>query len=201
MDHSIEDLVSEFVWIRPPASSKRFYVRDPVTGEKHLVGTGSAVKGAGANASDGAAGIEDGTNGGQGGEGADREVGSGEDGEGGEGAAGQGAGEQGNAGFVCWFDDHMRHNIEPMDSAAQYSLRVDGRFTPQFRDLICRTGTFADESLRGVLAKQGQGPVFLGEPNSPPPSDDEEEDEDEEEEGEEGEGGQEGEQGEQGGNE
>lgn len=41
-DHALPDLVSEFVWIRPPSSTKRFYVRDDA-GEKREVPSGGAV--------------------------------------------------------------------------------------------------------------------------------------------------------------
>ena len=38
-DHALPDLVSEFVWLRPRASTKRFYVRDDA-GEKRFLGPG-----------------------------------------------------------------------------------------------------------------------------------------------------------------
>jgi hypothetical protein len=41
-DHSIDDLVSEFVWIRPPGSKKRFYVRDQVRDSSHSLAPRSA---------------------------------------------------------------------------------------------------------------------------------------------------------------
>ena len=79
-------------------------------------------------------------------------------------------------GCVMWFDDHLLHGIEPVNNASQFSLRIDGGFTPQYRELIGRVGTFGKRSeptevgLRGVLEAQIEGPRFLNEYNSPPPS-------------------------------
>ena len=73
------------------------------------------------------------------------------------------------------------HNIEPVDSASQFSLRIDGLFNNKFRDLIVERGTFwssdsssngADDRLRAVFAQQQDGPRFLKEYNEPPASDD-----------------------------
>ncbi|GMH67931.1 hypothetical protein TrRE_jg487, partial [Triparma retinervis] len=36
-DHNLDDLVSEFVWIRTKSSNKQFYVKDGKTGERHPV--------------------------------------------------------------------------------------------------------------------------------------------------------------------
>ena len=115
-DHKIPDLVSEFVWIRTKSSTKRFYVRDDETGEKHFVD-----------------------------------------------------------GSLAWFDDHLRHNIQPVDADTQFSIRVDGRFTKKFRDYICAQNKFAKKLKsydgRAVLKQQHAGPVFLlADPPSNPPS-------------------------------
>ena len=129
-DIELPDLVSEFVWIRPPSSKKKFYVRDPETNEKHMF-----------------------------------------------------------CGNIAWFDDHLLHNLEPVDEEVyQVSIRVDGRFTPTFRSLISQQGTFGDAlvppkwkeelppgGLKEVFLGQKDGPRFLQEVNDPPESDDEQE--------------------------
>jgi hypothetical protein len=119
-DHAIADLVSEFVWVRPAASTKRFFVRHPDTSERDFVLAGARVG---------------------------------------------------------WFDDSLRHCLDPNASMAQFSIRIDGRFTPRFRAHLCNQGVFANrgDGHRGadVLAGQGNGPAFLAQYNSPPGSDDE----------------------------
>ena len=141
-------VVSEFVWIRTASSKKRFYVKHPVTNEKHFV---------------------------------ERE-GSPED-----------------AAMVGFFDDHLKHGIVPVDDPAQWSIRVDGRFTPEFRALLAEQAAFGPQTnptpddggkgLRGVLESQTNGPCFLMRENEEEEEvwSDEEEEEDDEEEGEEGE--------------
>ena len=140
-DHALDDLVSEFVWIRTASSKKRFYVKDQTPNEtRHFVG----VEGGGAT--------------------------------------------------VGWFDDHFLHNIVPVDDPAQWSIRVDGKFTPKFRELLSSKGVFGKqvvaqeedlgEGLAGVLrAAEAEGPVFLQRENEyvePVYSDTEEEDEEDE---------------------
>jgi hypothetical protein len=73
----------------------------------------------------------------------------------------EGAGGDGEV--VAWFDDHLEHNIAPVDSTSQYSLRIDGRFTREARARICRKGSFGARTggAANVLAKQTRGPAFL----------------------------------------
>lgn len=86
---------------------------------------------------------------------------------------------------IIWFDDHLVHNIEPSDKTSQYSFRIDGRFTKEIRDLICREGTFATQKesssggFRTILENQQNGPAFLLEPNDPPDYSDYDDDSDE----------------------
>ena len=106
-DHALPDLVSEFVWLRPRASTKRFYVRDDAGAKQFL---GPHVR-------------------------------------------------------AAWFDDHRRHCIEPVDADGQVSIRVDGRFAPDVRARLVKSGAFA-KNLPGydgaaVLAAQDRGPTFL----------------------------------------
>jgi hypothetical protein len=114
-DIEFPDLVSEFVWVRPPSSKKQFYVRDPNTNEKKFV-----------------------------------------------------------EGCIAWFDDHLVHNIRPDEDPFQLSIRIDGRFTPAFRELLCKQGTFKESgvfpegSLKDFLSRQQDGPLFLQEVNEPP---------------------------------
>ena len=116
-DIEFNDLVSEFVWIRPISSNKKFYICDPDNNEKHFVEKSASV---------------------------------------------------------IWFDDHLLHNIEPVDDISQYSIRVDGRFTPKIRELICKQGIFGKQGdcrkggLCAVLRSQQNGPTFLQEYNEPP---------------------------------
>jgi hypothetical protein len=84
-DHALPDLVSEFVWLRPRASTKRFYVRDDAGAKQFL---GPHVR-------------------------------------------------------AAWFDDHRRHCIEPVDADGQVSIRVDGRFAPDVRARLVKSGAFA----------------------------------------------------------
>ncbi|KAJ1458421.1 hypothetical protein M885DRAFT_512836 [Pelagophyceae sp. CCMP2097] len=103
VDHRLEDLVSEFVWVRPSASPKSLYVRD-AAGRKCVV---------------------------------PREA------------------------QVIWFDDHLPHCLERSESAG-WSVRIDGRFKPEFRELVARQGLFAlGESSARVLEAQKRGPTFL----------------------------------------
>ena len=100
------------------------------------------------------------------------------------------AGPEGR-GVVGWFDDHLVHSIEAVDDDDQWSIRVDGRFTQEFRELVAREGAFGEQTvpqdddggmgLRGVLLAQTEGPTFLQRENE----EEEEEEEDEEEEEEE----------------
>jgi hypothetical protein len=131
-DIEFPDLVSEFVWVRPPSSQKRFFVRDPNTQEKKFVQSSCCI---------------------------------------------------------AWFDDHLFHDIEPNEDPFQLSIRIDGKFTPEFRELICQQGTFLENevfpegSLKNILSRQQDGPLFLQEVNEPPQySSDEDEDEDSDEE-------------------
>ena len=138
VDHRLDDLVSEFVWVRTGSSAKRFYVRDPKSGEVHFVHSSAA-----------------------GGESRDDSSSDSSDND--EPSPSPSAG----AACVCWFDDHLEHCLAPVDSSAQWSIRIDGRFTPEFREHICREGTFGAQrvptkrGLRGVLASQQTGPTFL----------------------------------------
>jgi hypothetical protein len=132
-DIEFPDLVSEFVWVRPPSSTKRFYVRDPNTNDHKKVFVPEGCR-------------------------------------------------------IAWFDDHCVHNIEPCADPFQLSIRIDGRFTPEFRELICQQGTFKESevfpegSLRSILSRQQDGPLFLKEVNEPPQySSDEDSDQDEDE--------------------
>ena len=126
-DIEFPDLVSEFVWVRPPCSKKRLYVRDPNTNKQKFV-----------------------------------------------------------QGCIAWFDDHLVHNIEPNDDLYQLSIRIDGKFTQEFRELICEQGTFKESevfpggSLRSMLSRQQDGPLFLQEVNEPPQYSSDEDDSDEE---------------------
>ena len=77
-------------------------------------------------------------------------------------------------GCIAWFDDHLVHNIEPDEDPFQLSIRIDGKFTQAFRELLCKQGTFAESgvfpegSLKDVLSRQHNGPLFLQEVNEPP---------------------------------
>jgi hypothetical protein len=122
-DIEFPDLVSEFIWVRPPTSNKAFYVKHPTTNKKHLV-----------------------------------------------------------QGCLAWFDDHLVHNIEPSDDDFQLSIRIDGRFTCEYREMLASDGFFANEPLRDVFLKQQDGPSFLNEENDPPVYSSDEEDEEEEDE-------------------
>ena len=97
--------------------------------------------------------------------------------------------------MVAFFDDHLKHGIVPVDEPAQWSMRVDGRFTAEFRALLVDKGVFGPQSkptpddggngLRGVLASQQNGPCFLLRENEEEEevwSDEDEEEEEEEEE-------------------
>ena len=111
-DHEFPDLVSEFVWIRPPSSKKEFFVVDDVTGEKHIL---------------------------------PKEC------------------------HICFFDDHFRHNINPVNSDSQVSIRVDGLFNDKFRALLSQTNRFyvndtmSEGTLREVFKSQINGPKWLKE--------------------------------------
>lgn len=67
-------------------------------------------------------------------------------------------------GACLWFDDHHTHSIDPIVEPC-YSIRIDGVFTDEFRNHICRVGTFCAQSpdgatlggLCGVLLAQGAG--------------------------------------------
>lgn len=125
-DHRLPDLVSEFVWIRPPGSTKRFFVRHPISGAAVTVRATAATND-----------------------------------------------DDATTACVCWFDDHLNHCLMPSPEPNQLSIRVDGRFTPEFRALICLRGTFArlqpvgkrdggqPPDLKAVLASQADGPTFL----------------------------------------
>ena len=88
-----------------------------------------------------------------------------------------------SAACVGWFDDHLQHNIEPVDHPQQWSLRIDGRFTPEYRALLSSQGVFGTQTnatsedggkgLAGVLASQVNGPCFLLHPNDAAYSDEE----------------------------
>ena len=138
-DHNLDDLVSEFVWIRTKSSNKQFYVRDNETGEKCFAPREGPV--------------------------------------------------------VGWFDDHLVHNIETCVENKEprggcWSVRVDGRFKDSFRSVLVAQGVFGSQKvpqegdggrgLRGVLAMQQDGPVFLKRENEGVSDDEEEEDEEEE---------------------
>jgi len=135
-DHKIDQLVSEFVWIRTCSSTKRFFVRDPSTKERHFAG-----------------------------------------GEPGSGPA---------RACVGWFDDRFPHCLAAHDEKLQFSIRVDGRFTPEFRERVALTGRFASQLVpteggrADVLRAATDGPRFLSEenPNEPNYSDEDEDDED-----------------------
>jgi hypothetical protein len=45
----------------------------------------------------------------------------------------------------------------------QYSIRIDGHFTPEARAHICEHGTFGARTAGGssILAMQKDGPLFL----------------------------------------
>ena len=93
---------------------------------------------------------------------------------------------------VGWFDDHLLHNIDTIDEDNQWSIRVDGRFTPEFRTLLVEQGIFGTQKhpipedqglgLRGVLAAQQNGVCFLLRENERELSSEEEEEEEEEKE-------------------
>ena len=88
-----------------------------------------------------------------------------------------------------WFDAHLPHCLEPHGDGPQFSLRVDGRFTPEFRELIASRGRFGSQKvpteggLEDVLraATVEAGPRFLSEENPEPDSDEDDEEENEEE--------------------
>ena len=99
-----------------------------------------------------------------------------------------------DAAMVGFFDDHLKHGIVPVDDPAQWSIRVDGRFTPEFRALLVELAAFGPQKnpapddggkgLRGVLESQTKGPCFLMRENEEEEevwSDEEEEEEEEEE--------------------
>ena len=81
------------------------------------------------------------------------------------------------------------HCLEPHGDGPQFSLRVDGRFTPEFRELIASRGRFGSQKvpteggLEDVLraATVEAGPRFLSEENPEPDSDEDDEEENEEE--------------------
>lgn len=54
---------------------------------------------------------------------------------------------------VIWFHDRLTHNISPIDEPC-FSVRVDGKFSPWFRDYLLRVGYFFSEDFRLVLAQQ-----------------------------------------------
>ena len=96
---------------------------------------------------------------------------------------------------VGWFDDHLLHSIDPVNDDFQWSIRVDGRFTDEFRQIIATNGVFAKQGqctegdlglgLKGVFLGQTDGPMFLKmenqyESESEPEYDEEEEEEEEE---------------------
>ena len=93
---------------------------------------------------------------------------------------------------VGWFDDHLLHSIDPVNDDFQWSIRVDGRFTDEFRQIIATNGVFAKQGqctegdlglgLKGVFLGQTDGPMFLKmenqyESESEPEYDEEEEEE------------------------
>jgi len=92
------------------------------------------------------------------------------------------------SGQVTFFDDHLLHGIEACDSPNQFSIRVDGRFRSEFRELLSEKATFARQQsatpveLSQVFVRQLSGPAFLDELNDPPKSEDDEDDDDDEEE-------------------
>ena len=92
---------------------------------------------------------------------------------------------------VGWFDDHLQHNIEPVN-AETWSIRIDGRFTPEYRELLVENAVFGKQNiamdgdegngLKGVLKAQTNGPVFLQRENDAPSESESESEEEEEEE-------------------
>ena len=165
VDHRIDALVSEFVWIRTQSSKKRFYVRDPATGAKCFAGEEAAAA---------AGGVEQ----------------EGEEAAAAAAAASSSSSSRSSSGAcVGWFDDHLPHCLEPHGDGPQFSLRVDGRFTPEFRELIASRGRFGSQKvpteggLEDVLraATVEAGPRFLSEENPEPDSDEDDEEENEEE--------------------
>ena len=90
-DHKFDDIVTEFVWIRPNRE-KKFYIKN--NDKKYYVNN-----------------------------------------------------------YCVWFDDHKTHNYTPVNELV-FSIRVDGKFKPFFRDYIVRHGNFLKESYRKVLLAQ-----------------------------------------------
>jgi hypothetical protein len=159
VDHRFDDLVSEFVWVRTQSSTKRFFVRDPATQQKHFVGQNN-------NPSKLASDSED------------RQI---------DPTRGVSEGCGGGGAAVCWFDDHLPHCLEQRADGPQFSLRIDGRFTPAFRAFVAAVGRFGVQSkagqteggLAGVLLAASAGPVFLQQENPEPEMEDEDEEEEE----------------------
>lgn len=91
----------------------------------------------------------------------------------------------GGGAAVCWFDDHLPHCLEQRADGPQFSIRIDGRFTPEFRAYVATVGRFGAQSkagqteggLAGVLQAATTGPAFLQQENPEPEEDDEEVDE------------------------
>ena len=54
---------------------------------------------------------------------------------------------------LIWFHDRLTHNISPIDEPC-FSVRVDGKFSPWFRDYLLRAGYFYHQDFRHVLVRQ-----------------------------------------------
>jgi hypothetical protein len=55
--------------------------------------------------------------------------------------------------YCVWFDDHKTHNYTPSDELV-FSMRIDGKFKPFFRDYVSKHGNFNKQSYRKVLLNQ-----------------------------------------------
>ena len=53
---------------------------------------------------------------------------------------------------LMWFDDTMFHNIHPINKDS-FSIRVDGKFNPSFRNYMYKNAPFSCESNREALKK------------------------------------------------